>query len=145
MITKVLVIDDDTAITELMGLLLQAQGFDVITTNSGAEGVKLVAEKNPNIVLLDLMMPEMDGWQVSKAIRKFSNIPILILSAVGDPSMIASVLDAGADGFLSKPVSTGVLVAHIKKMTRQTGSLGTLSSKMESARIRGNTQPLSSL
>ncbi len=142
--TKVLVIDDDIAITELMDLLLQAHGFDVITTNSGAEGIKLTAEKNPHIVLLDLMMPDMDGWQVSKAIRKFSNIPILILSAVNDPSMVASALDGGADGFLSKPVPTSVLVAHIKQLTKQTGSLGNLNSNLNSSAVRRNTQPLAS-
>lgn len=144
---KVLVIDDDKAITELMGLLLQTQGFDVITTNSSVEGIKFAAEANPQIILLDLMMPELDGWQVCKAVRKFSNVPILVLSAVGDPSMIASVLDSGADGFLSKPVPTSVLVAHIRKMTkRQTGSLGNMSftSKTESAAVQRNTQPLAS-
>ncbi len=78
--TKILVIDDDLAITDLMSMLLKTHGFEVITTNSGAEGVKLVEEKNPNVVLLDLMMPDMDGWQVSKAIRAFSNVPILSAS-----------------------------------------------------------------
>jgi len=143
--TKILVIDDDAAITELMSLLLQTHGFDVVTTNNSAEGVKLAAEKNPCIVILDLMMPEMDGGQVSKAIRKFSNVPILVVSAVGDPGMIASVLDAGADGFLSKPVPTSVLIAHIKKMTKhQTGSLGSLKPKIEAAGAQRNTQPLAS-
>lgn len=121
--TKILVIDDDLAITDLMSMLLKTHGFEVITTNSGAEGVKLVEEKNPNVVLLDLMMPDLDGWQVSKAIRTFSNVPILILSAINDPSMVASVLDTGADDFLVKPVPSCVLVAHIRKMVRQTGSL----------------------
>ncbi len=142
--TRVLFIDDDKAITELMNFLLQAQGYDVITTNSGAEGVNLAAEKSPHIVLLDLMMPEMDGGQVCKAIRKFSNVPILVLSAINDPSMVASVLDAGADNFLNKPVPTGVLVAHIKKMTKQTGSLGKTAPKVESAATHRNTQPLAS-
>jgi len=144
--TNVLVIDDDIAITELMAALLQANGFDVVTTNCGMEGVKFAAEKSPSIVLLDLMMPKMDGWQVCKAIRKFSNIPILVLSSVSDPNMVASVLDAGADGFLTRPVPAGVLVAHIKKMTRQTGSLGNviLTPKVESAAVQRNTQPIAS-
>lgn len=139
MITKVLVIDDDIAITELMSILLEAHGFDTLTTNSAVEGIKIVAQKSPHIILLDLMMPEMDGWEVCKAIRKFSNVPILIQSAVNDPSMIASVLDAGADGFLSKPVPTSVLIAHIKKMTSPFGSSIT---KSESASIHRNTQPI---
>jgi DNA-binding response OmpR family regulator len=129
MTTKILVIDDDIAITELMSMLLRTHGFEVLTTNSGAEGVKLVREKLPNVVLLDLMMPDMDGWQVSKAIRAFNNVPILILSAINDPAMVASVLDAGADDFLVKPVPSSVLVANIRKMVRQTGTQEKLASK----------------
>jgi two-component system response regulator MtrA len=142
--TKILVIDDDTAITELMSMLLKTHGFDVITTNSGMEGVKLVEEKNPSVVLLDLMMPDMDGWQVSKAVRAFSNVPILILSAINDPSMVASVLDTGADDFLVKPVPSSVLVAHIRKMVRQTGSLDKINLKKNSNPIARNTQPVPS-
>jgi DNA-binding response OmpR family regulator len=123
MTTKILVIDDDLAITELMSMLLKTHGFEVLTANSGAEGIKLVKEKSPNVVVLDLMMPDLDGWQVSKALRTFSNVPILILSAINDPAMVASVLDAGADDFLVKPVPSSVLVANIRKMVRQTGIL----------------------
>lgn len=142
MSTKILVIDDDLAITELMSMLLKTHGFDVITTNSGAEGVKLVKEKNPSVVILDLMMPDMDGWQVSKAIRAFNNVPILILSAINDPSMVASVLDTGADDFLVKPVPSSVLVAHIRKMIRRnTGALNNLNIKKKDSLV---TQPLSS-
>ena len=124
MATKILVIDDDTAITELLSMLLKTHGFEVITTNSGCEGIQLVREASPNVVLLDLMMPDKDGWEVSKAVRKFSNVPIVILSAINDPGMIASILDAGADDYLVKPVPSGTLVAHIKKLVwRTTGSL----------------------
>ena len=94
MSTKILVIDDDVAITELMGMLLRTHGFEVITTNFGTEGIRLTAEKMPDVVLLDLMMPDQDGWQVCKSIRVFSNTPILILSAVNDPSIVASVLES---------------------------------------------------
>ena len=142
MSTRILVIDDDLAITELMSMLLKTHGFEVFTTNSGIEGVKIVEEKKPNVVLLDLMMPDLDGWQVSKAIRLFSNVPILILSAINDPSMVASILDAGADDFLVKPVPSSVLVAHIRKMVRRnTGSLNDLSLKKTDKMI---PQPLSS-
>jgi len=62
-----------------MSMLLKTHGFEALTTNSGIEGVKLVEEEKPSAVILDLMMPDLDGWQVSKAIRMFSNVPILIL------------------------------------------------------------------
>ena len=118
----ILVIDDDIAITELMSMLLKTFGFDVIATNIGAEGVRIAKESQPNVILLDLMMPDMDGWQVCKAIRQTSNAPILILSAINDPRMVASVLDVGADDFLVKPVPSGVLVANIKKLLRRNTS-----------------------
>ena len=141
MSTKILVIDDDLAITELMSMLLKTHGFEVFTTNTGAEGVKLAQEKLPNVVLLDLMMPDLDGWQVSKAIRLFSNVPILILSAINDPGMVASVLDAGADDFLVKPVPSSVLVAHIRKMVRQTGSLSGLPVKKNESLVSQPSTP----
>ena len=141
MSTKILVIDDDLAITELMSMLLKTHGFEVFTTNTGVEGVKLAQEKLPNVVLLDLMMPDLDGWQVSKAIRLFSNVPILILSAINDPGMVASVLDAGADDFLVKPVPSSVLVAHIRKMVRQTGSLSGLPVKKNESLVSQPTTP----
>ncbi len=143
MSTKILVIDDDIAITELMSMLLKTHGFDVITTNSGTEGVELAKRNSPSVVLLDLMMPDMDGWQVCTALRAFSNIPILILSAINDPSVVASVLDAGADDFLVKPVPSGVLVAHIRKMVRQTDSYDQGAAKITEP-LRRNTSPLPS-
>ncbi len=145
MTTKVLVIDDDSAITDLMGMLLKTHGFEAITTTSGAEGIQLAEEKKPNIILLDLMMPDVDGWQVCKSIRAFSNVPILILSAINDPRMVASVLDLGADDFLVKPVPSGVLVAHIRKMVRQTtGPIG-ISRRKNDASTARSTAPLPSL
>jgi DNA-binding response OmpR family regulator len=141
MTTKVLVIDDDKAITDLMSVLLKTHGFDTITSNNGADGVTLAEEKKPDIVLLDLMMPDMDGWQVCRAIRAFSNVPILVLSAINDPRMVASVLDLGADDFLVKPVPSGVLVAHIRKMVRQTDSTATVRKKNEGG-VSKNTAPL---
>lgn len=143
MTTKVLVIDDDVAITDLMSMLLKTHGFDVTTTNNGADGVNLVKEKSPHVIILDLMMPDMDGWQVCKAVRAFSNSPILILSAINDPRLVASILDAGADDFLVKPVPSGVLVAHIRKMIRRTGALHLPSDDAPQKKVRlNNTAPL---
>lgn len=137
---KVLVIDDDVAITELLSMLLKTHGFDVITTNSGAEGVQLAKDKLPNVVLLDLMMPDLDGWEVCKAIRSFSNLPILILSALNDPRMVASVLDSGADDFLVKPVPSSILVAHLRKLVRRTGTLH--AAPAEKHNLLKGTRPL---
>ncbi|KAF0106792.1 MAG: response regulator receiver [Anaerolineaceae bacterium] len=116
---RVLAIDDDPAMTELLSLILKGRGFDVLTANTGADGVKIIHEAGPDVVILDLMMPDMDGWQVCKQIRDFSNVPIVILSALDHPGMVASALDAGADDYLIKPVPSGVLIAHLQKLTRR--------------------------
>jgi DNA-binding response OmpR family regulator len=116
----VLTIDDDPAITDLLSVLLSATGFDVMVANSGTEGLRMIKEQAPRIVVLDLMMPDTDGWQVCKAVRAFSSVPILVLSALDEPSIVASVLDLGADDFLVKPVPSAVLIAHLNKLARRT-------------------------
>jgi DNA-binding response OmpR family regulator len=130
MAIKVLTIDDDPAMTDLISMLLKTYNFEVFSANSGQSGIKLIHEQSPNIVLLDLMMPDMDGWQVCKAIREFSSVPIIILSALDNPSMVASALDAGADDYLIKPVPSGVLVAHVNRFVRRT--TGSLSAPIAS-------------
>jgi two-component system, OmpR family, KDP operon response regulator KdpE len=116
---KILVIDDDPAMTDLLSVLLIPASAEVFTANSGPEGIRLVKEVGPDIVTLDLMMPDMNGWQVSKSIREFSQIPILILSALDSPGLVAAALDAGADDYLIKPVPSNVLLAHINKLVRR--------------------------
>lgn len=123
MTIKLLVIDDDTAVTDLLSLLLKSQGFEVFATNNSSDGLSMIREMQPDLVILDLMMPEMDGWEVCRSVRQFSQIPIIILSALNDPSMIASVLDAGADDYLTKPTPSRVLVAHINRLTKRNGNL----------------------
>ncbi len=116
---KILVIDDDPAMTELLSLVLAPTKAEIITSNSGEEGLHLAGEVNPDIVLLDLMMPKMDGWQVTENIRKFSSTPILILSVLDNPGLVAKALDKGADDYLVKPVPSGILIAHINNLTRR--------------------------
>jgi len=116
---KVLVIDDDPAMTDLLKILLEAVSSSVCTANSGIEGIAIAKSTTIDIIILDLMMPEMDGWQVCKAVRDFSSVPILILSALDSPGMVAAALDAGADDYLIKPVTSSVLIAHLKKLVRR--------------------------
>ena len=130
--TIILVIDDDSAVTDLLSLLLRSQGFDVTATNSSTDGLNLVREGQPDLVVLDLMMPEIDGWEICKAVRESSDVPIIVLSALNDPSMIASVLDSGADDYLTKPTPSRVLVAHINRLLNRTGTTQSNSAKSES-------------
>jgi DNA-binding response OmpR family regulator len=117
---NILIVDDDPAMTDLLKLLLQPASATIFSANSGIEGIRLVKLKTPDIILLDLMMPEMDGWQVCKQVREFSKVPILVLSALDNPSMVATALDSGADDYLIKPVASGILLAHINKLMRRT-------------------------
>jgi DNA-binding response OmpR family regulator len=116
---RVLVIDDDTAMTDLLSLLLSPTIAEVKVVNDGAKGVEIARKFDPAIILLDLMMPGMDGWQVCDAIRKFSDVPIIILSALDKPSLVAKALDVGADDFLVKPVPARILMARIQKLARR--------------------------
>jgi two-component system KDP operon response regulator KdpE len=129
---KILVIDDDSAVTDLLSLLLRSQGFEVSATTNSTDGLNMIRENAPDVVVLDLMMPEMDGWQICKAVREFSQVPIIILSALNDPSMIASVLDAGADDYLTKPTPSRVLIAHINRLVNRTGSLSSSTALNDS-------------
>jgi DNA-binding response OmpR family regulator len=120
MTLNVLAIDDDPAMTDLLTLLLKTHGFNVLTANSGEDGVAISRKESPDVIILDLMMPGMDGWQVCNQIRTFSKVPILVFSALDNPGMVASALDSGADDYLVKPVPSGVLIAHLNKLTRRT-------------------------
>lgn len=120
---KILVIDDDPAMTELLKLLLQPAATDVHAANSGPDGIKLARTINPDVIILDLMMPDMDGWEVCHNIREKSSVPILILSALDNPGMVARALDAGADDYLIKPVPSGVLIAHLQNLVRRSNVL----------------------
>lgn len=139
---KILIRDDDSTITDLMSALLKTHAFDVITTKNGKEGIKMARENRPDVILLEWMMPEIDGWQAAKTLRTFSNPPILILSAINDPRTVSSVLDAGADDFLVKPVPISVLVAHIRKMIRQNDSMEKYLIKRSFNPLAGNPEPL---
>lgn len=113
---KVLIIDDDPATTEILKILFSPYNHQVVSANTGTEGIDLVKRELPDIVLLDLMMPEMNGWQVCKHIRKLSQVPIIVLSALDNPGMVADALDAGADDYLIKPVPNRVLIARLEKL-----------------------------
>lgn len=141
--TKLLVIDDDAAVTELLALLLKSHGYDVSAVNNGPDGIIILREKKIDLVILDLMMPDMDGWDVCRKVRGFSNVPIIVLSALNDPSMIASILDTGADDYLVKPTPSSVLIAHIKQLVRRTatGSLQAAANPVQ-GRAVSSTHPL---
>lgn len=119
MTLKILTIDDDSSMTELLGVLLRSQGMEVLSSSSGSMGVELARKEKPDIIIVDLLLPETDGWQVCKMLREFTGAPIAILSSLDDPAIIASALDAGADDYMTKPISSRVLIAHIRNLARR--------------------------
>ena len=114
--TKLLVIDDDPAITDMLALVLPPEGFDVSAVNFGPAGIEAAKSLQPDIIVLDLMMPDVDGWQVCKAIRTFSDVPILILSAMVNAEAISRAMEAGANDYLVKPAPLHSLTGHLRKL-----------------------------
>ena len=117
--TKVLVVDDDEETTDLLKIILKPDTFQVFAAHSGLDGIELARRLKPDVMVLDLLLLSMDGWQLCKEIRKFSKAPILVLSAISKPGLAARALDEGADDFLLKPIASSVLIAHLKKLTRR--------------------------
>lgn len=128
---KILVIDDDPAMTDLIRLMLEPTEARVIMAHAGEYGIQKVKETNPDIVLLDLVMSGMDGWQVCEEIRSFSRVPIMILSVLDNPGLVARALDMGADDYLIKPVKSATLIAHINNLTRRSVDLNPHTSPLK--------------
>lgn len=116
---KVLIIDDDLALCESLKLTLEPKDFIIDNASNRADGIRLCQEWQPDIVVLDLPMPGLDGWEVADRIRAFSDVPIIVLSAVRKPELVAKALDQGIDEYLLKPVPGIVLAAHLKRLTRR--------------------------
>ena len=119
MVSSVLVFDNDVSLTEILKAAMETEAFEVHTAHEIEEGINAIHQLNPDVIVLDLHLPEKDGWQVCRDIRAFSKIPILILSVLNNPDAIAQALDEGADDYLIKPVPSGVLIAHLKNLIRR--------------------------
>jgi len=116
---KVLIADDDTAITQLLGEVLRSFGFEVAVANDGKAAIEQVEKEKPNVVLLDLNMPGLDGFQTCESLRKNSenyNLPIIILTGREEESAIVTSLECGADDYLTKPFDQDELFKKIEKV-----------------------------
>lgn len=118
---KVLVVDDDKNICELLRLYLEKDGYSVILSHDGEEAVVKFNALKPDIVLLDIMLPSLDGWQVCREIRKKSNVPIIMITAKGETFDKVLGLELGADDYIVKPFDTKEVIARIKAVTRRVG------------------------
>jgi len=117
--SKVLIVDDDRNICELISLYLQKEGYEVLSAYNGINAVDTFKMQTPSLVVLDIMLPGIDGWQVCREIRKISSIPIIMLSAKGETFDKVLGLELGADDYMVKPFEPKELVARIKAVLRR--------------------------
>ncbi len=128
---KILVVDDDQNICELLRLYLEKEGYAVKIVNDGVSAVNAFKQENPDLMILDIMLPKLDGWQVCREIRKFSDKPIIMLTAKGETFDKVLGLELGADDYMTKPFDTKEMVARIKAVLRRTGTAATGESVKE--------------
>ncbi len=117
---KALVIEDDKNIAELLRLYLEKDGVEVSIAPDGGKGLQLAEDEHPDVVLLDIMLPVMDGWQVCREIRRTSQVPIIMLTAKGETYDKVSGLEMGADDYVTKPFEVKELIARIHAVMRRT-------------------------
>ena len=122
MSTKILVVDDDSNICELLRLYLEKEGYQVYFANDGNAAVAAFAAHGPDLVLLDIMLPGLDGWQVCREIRKTSRAPIIMLTAKGEVFDKVLGLELGADDYVTKPFDTKEVLARMKAVLRRAES-----------------------
>ena len=119
MTQKVLVVDDDPAISEMLTLVLSTEGFASVVVNDGGQAVEVFQRENPDLVLLDLMLPGMNGIDICRAIRQESTVPIVMLTAKTDTVDVVLGLESGADDYIPKPFNPLELVARVKAQLRR--------------------------
>ncbi len=117
---KILIVDDDENICELLRLYLEKDGFLTVVANDGEQAVEYSEKYTPDLILLDIMLPKLDGWQVCREIRKTNNVPIIMLTAKGETFDKILGLELGADDYISKPFDTKEVIARIKAVLRRT-------------------------
>ena len=128
---KILVVDEDTNICELLRLYLEKEGYVVKIVNDGVSAINAFKQENPDLTLLDIMIPKLDGWQVCREIRKFSDKPIIMLTAKGETFDKVLGLELGADDYVTKPFDTKEVVARIKAVLRRTAPASDTSDVKE--------------
>ncbi|MFC2017242.1 response regulator transcription factor [Chloroflexota bacterium] len=126
---KILVVDDDPDILEALNMILESQGYQVVTARDGVEGLANLKAENPDLMVLDLMMPKMDGWAVCKELQdprwsKYKDIPILILTSVREEASrrryeLETGLELDVDDYVEKPVSPDILLERVKRLVER--------------------------
>ncbi len=116
---KILVVDDEETTVQLIAILLERRGYEVIKSYRADEGLRKAYSSQPDLVLLDIMMPDMDGWEVCKRLREMSDVPIIFLTARGEVRDVVRGLEMGADDYIIKPYDNDELVARVRAHLRR--------------------------
>jgi two-component system, OmpR family, KDP operon response regulator KdpE len=119
---KILIVDDEPGLRDLVRINLEHEGFGVVQAENGVLGLDAVREEHPDLVILDVMMPEMDGWETCKKLREFSQVPVLMLTARVQSQDIVTGLNSGADDYLLKPFNMDELMARVRALLRRVPS-----------------------
>jgi two-component system OmpR family response regulator len=119
----ILVIDDDKNICEVIKLYLRKEGFEVVIANDGQAGIDEFARETPALIVLDIMMPKLDGWEVLKHVRKTSTVPVIMLTAKGETFDKVLGLELGADDYIVKPFDPKEFIARVKAVTRRANQM----------------------
>ena len=139
---RVLIVDDDPIIRKFVRANLEARDYETLMATDGAEALKVIERELPDLVILDIMMPNMDGFEVCRRLREWSQIPIIILTARGEITDKVTCLENGADDYITKPFGVGELIARIKAVMRSISmsvtvrSSGGTRSSSRSLRLR---------
>jgi two-component system, OmpR family, KDP operon response regulator KdpE len=119
---RILIVDDEPGLRELVRINLEHEGFAVLQAENGVVGLQMIQEEHPDLVILDVMMPEMDGWEVCRKLREFSQLPVLMLTARVQSQDIVTGLESGADDYLLKPFNMDELMARVRALLRRVPS-----------------------
>jgi len=119
---RILIVDDESGLRELVRINLEHEGFVALQAENGAQCLDMVHESQPDLVIMDVMMPEMDGWEACKKLREFSQVPVLMLTARVQSQDIVTGLDSGADDYLLKPFNMDELMARVRALLRRVPS-----------------------
>lgn len=134
-IKKILVVDDDKNICELLNLYLKKEGYEVVFAYDGSEAVSKAKNENPNLILLDVMMPVINGWEACKLIRQFSNVPIIMLTALDTTENKVQGLNIGADDYIVKPFEPLEVIARINAHLRREENKDSQASVQDASQI----------
>jgi len=126
---RVLIVDDDLAIIKFVRANLKAEDYETLTAMDGAEALEVIERELPDLVILDIMMPKVDGFEVCHRLREWSQIPIIVLSARGDEEDKVRCLDMGADDYISKPFGVSELIARVNAVLRRAQAVGAVPTQ----------------